>query len=130
MAKTFKHRGGTYWINYHVVFCPKRRQKVLNGNIALDCEIIIKEAVEKVNGKVESLTILPDHVHLFISATPKFSPNQLVKRIKSATSLFLRKKYPQLRKLSSLWSSSYYIGTTGTVSESVVKLYIENQKNV
>ena len=128
MAKKI-HRGGTYNINYHIVFCPKRRANVLVGNIAYDCEKYISEKISNVNGKIESIQIMPDHVHLFVSVPPKIAPHFLVKMIKGATSNVLRKKYPQLLKLPSLWSSSYYIGTVGHVSESVVKLYIENQKN-
>jgi putative transposase len=129
MVKTKKHLGGTYNINYHIVFCPKRRKSVLIGNIAFDCEKIIAEICEKVKGKIEAIDIMPDHVHLFLSIHPKISPHQIIKRIKGATSKELRQKYPQLLKLPALWSSSYYIGTIGHVSESVVKLYIENQKN-
>jgi putative transposase len=128
--KPFKHRGGAYNINYHIVFCTKYRHSVLVGNIAQDCKKDFTTAVEKVKGKIEAMEVMPDHVHLFISVEPKISPNSLIKKLKGATSKHLRTKYPQLMKMSSLWSSSYYVGTVGMVSESVVKLYIENQKGV
>lgn len=124
-----KHLGGTYNINYHIVFCPKRRRAVLVDDIALSCKNIITDIVQKVNGQIESLEVMPDHVHIFVSIHPKISPHILVKQIKGATSNKLRKTFPQLLKLPTLWSSSYYIGTVGHVSESVVRLYIENQKN-
>lgn len=128
MAKHRKHKGGTFNINYHIVFCPKRRRCVLVDDIASDCVSILRDTVAKINGKVEALEILPDHVHLFVSMHPKLSPHLLVKKLKGATSNFLRKKYPQLTCIPALWSSSYYIGTIGSASETVVKLYIENQR--
>lgn len=128
MAITRKHCGGAFNINYHIVFCPKRRKPVLIEDIAVDCRNTIAEVVTSVNGKVEALEVMPDHVHLFISIHPKISPHLLVKRIKGATANFLRKKYPQLHYLPTLWSSSYYVGTIGTASDSIVKMYIENQK--
>jgi putative transposase len=123
-----KHSGGTFNISYHVVFCPKRRRPVLVDDIARDCKNIIVEILEKIKGKTEALEIMPDHVHLFVSIHPKISPHMIIKKIKGATSNYLRKKYPQLSCLPALWSSSYYVGTVGTVSESTVKFYIENQK--
>lgn len=117
-----------YNINYHIVFCPKRRRKILVESIASDCKDIITQVCEEVKAKVEALEIMPDHVHLFVSANPTISPHALIKKIKGRTSNLLRKEYLQLSKMTSLWSSSYYVGTIGQVSESVVKLYIENQK--
>jgi len=128
--KPYKHRGGTYNINYHIVFCPKYRRPILVGNLAEDCKKDFTTVIENVNGKIEAMEVMPDHVHLFLSIGPKISPNSLVKQLKGATSKHLRAKYPHLLKLPALWSSSYYVGTIGMVSESVVKMYIENQKGV
>lgn len=124
-----KHLGGTFNINYHIVFCPKRRASVLVGNIAHDCEATLVQLVEELRGQIQAIEIMPDHVHIFISIHPKISPHQIVKKLKGATSRLLRKKYPQLLRLPCLWSSSYYIGTVGHVSDSIVKLYIEHQKS-
>lgn len=115
-------------INYHIVFCPKRRKPVLVGDVALHCKDIYTKICEKLNLKIESISIQPDHVHIFVSAHPKISPHKIVKAMKGASSNILRKCYPQLLKLPALWSGAYYVGTIGSVSESIVKLYIENQK--
>lgn len=102
---------------------------MLVNDIASDCRDIIEQSIGDVKGKIEALEIMPDHVHLFVSIGPQISPHALIKRVKGATSNILRKRYPQLSKIPALWSSSYYIGTVGHASESVVKLYIENQKS-
>lgn len=125
-----KHLHGVYNINYHLVWTPKRRKAVLVGLIAKTLEDIITEKSAEINVNVESMTVMPDHVHIFVSAPPTISPHQIVKKIKGASSNFLRKNYPQLKRLPCLWTSSYYCGTVGHVSESVVKHYIENQKGV
>ena len=125
-----KHRGGVYEINYHFVWCPKYRRPVLVGGIADDAKVIIENLSKSLGCEIKALEVMPDHVHLFISALPKLSPQKLVKRFKGATSNALRKKYPQLLKIASLWSSSYYIGTVGHVSDVTVQLYIANQKGV
>ena len=123
-------RCGVYNINYHLVWTPKRRSPILKGAIANDLkEIFIRKASE-IGIKIEAMEIMPDHVHLFVVSNPKLSPQQIVKRLKGEASLILRKTYPQLKKIPCLWSSSYYCGSVGQVSESVVKMYIENQKGI
>lgn len=117
-----------YNVNYHFVFCTKRRKPILVQNIAFDCANIIRKVAEEINIKIEALEIMPDHVHVFVSSSPVISPGKIVKKFKGKTSNILRIKYPQLLRIPALWSSSYYVGTIGHVSESVVKLYIENQK--
>lgn len=130
MSSTKKHLGGIYNINYHLVWTPKRRKPVLVGLIEQELKEVLIQKSSEIEVSIESMEIMPDHVHLFVSAPPKVSPHQIVKKLKGASSNVLRKKYPQLLKLPCLWSSSYYCGTVGHVSESVVKHYIENQKNV
>ena len=125
--KVAKH--SVYNINYHLVFCPKRRKSVLVDDIVLDLEQLFTDLMVTMGCKIEQLSIEPDHVHLFISAPPNISPHLIIKNLKGNTSKFLRDKYPQLKKLPTMWSRSYYIGTVGFVSESVVKNYIANQKS-
>lgn len=127
MAKYEHGRGGVYNVNYHIVFCPKYRHEVLVGHVASYCEQIIRESCEKIKVKIQALEIMPDHVHLFVTATPKLAPHKIVRAIKGPSSRILRGAFPHLKKRSTLWSSSYYLGTVGHVSESVVKNYIENQ---
>lgn len=120
--------GCVYSLSYHLVWCPKRRSPVLVGGIADDLKTLIVENCKNLGMQVESLEVMSDHVHLFVSAPPKFSPYQIVKKLKGSSSNLLRKKYPQLLKLPALWSSSYYVGSVGHVSDSVVRHYIENQR--
>ena len=78
---------------------------------------------------VHSLTIMPDHVHLFLESDPRWSVAEITNRLKGFTSHELREEFPSLKsRLPSLWTRSYYAGTVGTVSEKAVKRYIEQQK--
>lgn len=121
-------RGCVYNVNYHLVWTPKRRAKVLVDNIEKDLKLLFYKCAEEQGFEIITLEVMPDHVHLFVSCHPKLSPHLIVKKLKGVSSNFLRKKYVSLLKLPCLWSSSYYCGTVGFASESVVKSYIENQK--
>ena len=123
-----KARSGVFNLNYHIVWTPKRRKAVLVGLIEDRLKDVLLDKSTQIGIKIEKMEIMPDHVHLFVSSNPKLSPHVIVKRLKGASSNVLRKEFPQLLRLPSLWSSSYYVGSVGFVSESVVKNYIENQK--
>jgi putative transposase len=102
-------------INYHFVFCPKRRKRVLVNEVSRKLEEIIYQKAKKLECDVLALEIMPDHVHLFISCHPLVAPYQIMFRIKGASSRILRKEFPHLLKLPSLWTRSYYCGTAGSV---------------
>jgi putative transposase len=77
---------------------------------------------------VLDLTVMPDHVHLFVSFPPTIAINQIVLRIKGGTSHPLRKDFPELSsRLLSLWTH-YDAGTGGHVSAEAIRRYIERQK--
>lgn len=129
MNDRVRTRHATYEIRYHFVFCPKYRRPVLQGAVARRLSEAIPVAVTKLEGKVLNLTIKPDHVHLFVEVPPTLAPRQIMHRIKGFSSHALRQEFPELqRRLPSLWTRSYYIGTAGRVSEATIQRYIEDQK--
>lgn len=116
-----------YLLNYHVVWCPKRRKPVLVGDIKTRLEAILRQVSVEKNLEILAIEIMPDHIHLFISAYPQLAVHRIVKLLKGRSSNILRKEYPELLKLPSLWTRSYFISTAGNVSSETIKKYIESQ---
>lgn len=118
-----------YACQYHVVFCPKYRRKVLVSGVDARLKELIREAAADVGFEVLEMEVMPDHVHLLLEVPPKLAVNQAVKRLKGRTSRVLRQEYPWLRtKLPTLWTNSYFVSTVGGAPLEQVKRYIENQK--
>ena len=121
-----------YDINYHLVWCPKYRKPILEeAKVKEFLEDQIATIAETKEYVVLALEVMPDHVHLFVSAPPFDSPTDIVKVFKGVTALRLFKKYPHLRDKywkGKLWSPSYYVGTAGQVSAETIQRYIEEQK--
>lgn len=69
-----------------------------------------------------------DHVHMFVSAQPQLSIPEIMRQIKGCTSHILRKEFPKLSRMSSLWTRSYLVSTAGNVSAETIQLYVESQK--
>jgi len=116
-------------INYHFVFVPKRRKAVFIRDVAHRLQEIIFELVSEHGWKLIALEVMPDHVHFFINAPTDESPSQIAKWVKGRASHHLQREFPDLKKLPSLWSPSYFVATTGQVSTEVVKRYIESQRS-
>ena len=119
-----------YLIVYHLVWTPKRRKPVLVGNIAADCRQLIEQKCAEQGWTVLELAVNPDHVHLFVQTWPTVSAAEVVKECKGVTSHELRRKYPALKKLPSLWTRSYFAATAGNVSSETIRRYIAAQKGL
>lgn len=122
-------KGATYNLNYHLVWCPKYRRKILVGPIAIRLPELFKEIAQKWEIQIIAQEVMPDHVHLFVSAPPKYSPSKLAQLFKGTTSYVLRLEFPEVKKViykaGTLWSPGYYVGTAGNVSSQTIRKYIE-----
>jgi putative transposase len=123
-----EHR--VHLVVYHLIWCPKRRKPVLVGDVAKDCRGLIEAKCDEHGWHIEELAIQPDHVHLFVRIWPSDSATDVLKEIKGVTSHELRKKYPALKRMASLWTRSYFAATAGNVGQEAIRRYIEAQKGV
>ena len=120
-----------YSCKYHVVWCPKYRRKVFVNGVDVRLKALIEEVCHEYRIDIIEMEIMPDHVHLLVEVDPQFGIHKAVKRIKGRTSRILRQEFPWLTtRLPTLWTNSYFVSTVGGAPLSVIKQYIENQKNV
>jgi len=121
-----EHR--VYLILYHLIFCPKRRKKVLVGEIATDLDALIREKCGEQGWIIRELAIQSDQVHLFVQVRPDDPASEVVRQVKGYSSRLLRQRYPELLKLPSLWTRSFFVASAGTVSQATIARYIAAQK--
>ena len=130
--KTRKTSHSVYNINYHIVFCPKYRNAIFTGELEYEISKLFKRIAYDYGFEVLEQEIMPDHIHLFISAPPTIAPTEIVKILKSVSANTLFKAFPNLKKSrfwgSGLWSKGYYVGTAGAVSSEIIVRYIQDQK--
>lgn len=118
-----------YNIGYHIIWCPKYRRKVLQSPVLERLSVLLMEKADEIEVVIETMEIMPDHLHLFVKAKPTASPHWIVQQLKGYTSRILRQEFALIRtRLPSLWTRSYYVESCGHISEDVVKKYIEEQK--
>lgn len=76
---------------------------------------------------VETMEVMPNHIHMLISFKPKYAASNVVKALKGhSAKIFSEIKADKLWG-GHLWSHSYYMSTLGNMSKDVIERYIQNQ---
>ena len=96
MSKRFKKLSHTiYECNYHIVFCPKYRYRILKGKIAAyTSQEVYKFCSYKNLVEVLELNVCENHVHMVLSIPPKYA----VSSLKGRLPMKLFQRYERLRK--------------------------------
>lgn len=133
MNKTLEYQRDEHRVHlivYHLIWCPRRRKPVLTDTIAERCKQLIEEKCDEKGWTILTLAIQPDHIHLFVHVWPSDSASEVMKEVKGITSFHLRKEFPILLKLPSMWTRSYFASTAGNISQETIQQYIDAQKGM
>ena len=94
-------------------------------------ETILKELMEKWEGKLIEFNGESDYIHAIIQYSPQTQPSKLINNIKTVSSRYLRKEFSaKLDKIywkSVFWSGSYFIASCGGVTIEKLEKYLESQ---
>lgn len=116
-------------LNYHFAFCPRYRRKIF---LIDGLEDRFKESVLQIceQNQIEVLAMEchVDHVHLFLSSLPKYSPADIMRIVKGNTSRVLLSEFSDVLRSPTVWTRSYFVSTAGNVSSETIRHYVENQK--
>lgn len=121
----------TRWkCQYHIVFIPKYRRKVMYGNVKADVREVLKRLCEFKKVQIIEGAVCADHVHLCVSIPPKLSVSEFVGYLKGKSELMIFDKHPEIGSKwdRSLWARGYYVSTVGNITEDAIKKYIQEQQ--
>jgi putative transposase len=110
----------------HLIWIPKRRKKVLVGEVRDRIFQIFAELATEKDWNIRALEVAPDHIHLFVEVHPTDAIYQVVKAFKGRSANYLRKEFEHLRRLPSMWTNSYFFSTAGNVSADAIERYIND----
>ena len=132
MSKYKKLSHVVYKCDYHIVWVPKYRFRILTGQIKELVERDIKMLCEWKGSEVIELNVQVDHVHLVVSIPPKVSVSQLMGILKGKLAIKLFKGYPTLKEKpywgNHFWARGYFVSTVG-IDEEVIKRYVKYQED-
>ena len=120
-----------YALHYHLVLVTKYRRKCISAPMLTALRSIAAARSEGWGGELMQFNGEADHVHLLIALPPNLDLSGFVNNLKTTTSRLLRRDFPELWKVYRnpvFWSRSYCIVSCGGAPLSIIKQYIEQQK--
>ena len=126
-VKTTAH--SSYRCEYHIVFAPKYRRKVIYGEIRADIGVILRKLCNELKVEILEAEACPDHIHMLVSVHPYMSIAQFVGTLKSKSALMIFDRHANLKYKygnRSFWCRGYYVDTVGK-NERMIREYIRNQ---
>jgi putative transposase len=78
---------------YHIVWCPKYRRRVLVGPVESAFKAILPAICERLGVEMIESEVMPDHVHLLVSIPPPVPLGDVIRRLKGASSRNLRQQF-------------------------------------
>lgn len=118
-----------YRCQYHIVFAPKYRRKVIYKELRADIEQIIRKLCEEKKVEILEAQACPDHIHMLVSIPSYLSVAQFIGFLKSKSALMIFDRHANLKYRygrRNFWARGYFVDTVGR-NEKVIKEYIKNQ---
>ena len=121
-----------YRTEYHVVWIPKYRRRILNSGVKEYLKKTWPRIVRGIPGvEIIEENIQVDHIHAVMIIPPKYSVSDVIGRLKGQSASKLRKKFTWLEKVywneNIVWSPGYFVSTIGLNEEQIIK-YVKWQE--
>ena len=128
----FRKLSQTIWhCQYHIVWVPKYRFRILNGKVANEVENCIRAFSEQLGCEIVELNIQIDHVHLIVMVPPKVSISGYAGTVKGRTAIRVFNRFRKLKEKpywgNHFWARGYCVDTIGLDSE-MVRTYVKYQE--
>jgi putative transposase len=132
MSKYKKLSHVVYKCDYHIVWVPKYRFRILNGEVKQLVEGDIKMLCEWKKCEILEMSVQSDHIHLVVSVPPKLSISELMGTLKGKLAIKLFRSYPKMKKKpywgNHFWARGYFVTTVG-IDEDMIKRYVKYQED-
>ena len=117
-----------YRCQYHIVFAPKYRRKVIYGELKKDIGQILRKLCEQKNVEILEAEACSDHIHMLVSIPPHIVA-QFMGYLKGKNTLMIFDRHANLKYKygsRSFWCRGYYVDTVGRNKKQIAE-YIRNQ---
>ena len=79
----------TWNCKYHIVFAPKYRRQVIYGQLRGEIGKILRMLCERKEIEIIEAECCPDHIHMLVRISPKYSVSEIVGYLKGKSSLMI-----------------------------------------
>ena len=124
-------RHAVYDLKYYLVWVLKYRRLVLKGCLTKRLKEVFNEIADRDEFEIDTMEVKEDHVHLFLTAPPRYSPSQIVRVMKGISAKVVFREFPEVEEQlwgGELWSDGYFVRSVGDkVTSEVIRRYIKYQ---
>ncbi len=118
---------------YHIIWVPKYRYRVLTGAVGREVFDSIQIYSSRLRCEVVELNVQSDHVHLLIKVPPKQSISDLMGALKGRAAIRVFKQFPHLKKRpywgNHFWAKGYCVDTVGLDAD-MIRKYVKYQEGI
>jgi putative transposase len=117
---------GVYRTEYHIVWIPKYRRRILNPGVRGYLSKLLPKVLKKMPGcEIVEQNIQVDHIHLLMVIPPKYAVSDVIGEMKQYTSSRMRRKFVWLGKVYwkelVVWSPGYFVSTVGMDEKQIIE---------
>ena len=116
--------------NYHIVFVPKYRKKILYGKIRKYLAGVFHELANQKRCSIIKGSMVQDHVHMIISIPPKYAVSEIIGYIKGKSAISIARQFGGRKRNfngESFWARGYAVSTVG-YNETQIREYVSHQE--
>ena len=115
---------------YHLVWVPKYRYRVLDGKVGTEVDHAIRQQLAGLKCRLMELNVQKDHVHLLVKVPPKLSISTVMGTLKGKTAIRIFQRFPELKTKpywgNHFWAEGYCVDTVGLDSD-MIRKYVKYQ---
>jgi len=128
----FRKLSHSLWhCQYHAVFVPKYRFRILEGDIATEVTNCVRLFSSQKECEIVELNVQIDHVHIIAFVPPKLSISDYLGIIKGRTAIRVFNKFRKLKTKpyfgNHFWARGYCVDTVGLDAE-MIRKYVKYQE--
>ena len=129
----FRKLAHTLWhCQYHIVWVPKYRFRILTGQVGTEVGRCIRAFSAHLKCEIVELNIQHDHVHLIVLIPPKLAVSDFVGTIKGRTAIRIFSRFQHLKRKpywgNHFWAPGYCADTVGLDAEKI-RRYVKYQEH-
>ena len=127
--KLYKASHTVFSLKYHIVWITKKRHKTFYRLVANRAKEILAVVGEENDVMIETISVEPDHVHLYAMIGPEQALCDAIAAMKAQSAKLLQQEYPYLAdERGRVWGRGYFVTSVNDKTTSImIKRYIENQ---
>ena len=131
MSRFMKLSHVLWHCQYHLIWTPKYRYRIMEGEVGQEVVRCIRMFGEQKRCVIVELNVRPDHVHLITFIPPKLSVSQMAGIWKGRTAIRIFNKFGHLKQKpywgNHFWAPGYCVDTIGLDAE-MIKKYVKHQE--